>query len=216
MGVVPVPSDSIPIAAKQSTSVGGEPKGAPAAQDGQRAFIDWLLSLPGVAAFALESDGQTLHSSPALLSLLVYPQADATAAGLARLVGSGALDGESLRRAAVSCGPRDGESPRRIWAIVPVEADSGEILVAGLHVGPVEGATTAAQEGAFRAALQEPDRRHGINQPLTALSFLLENLLHAFMTSAPTSAYCLRKAADFGQQIAQLRTLLPVDRRAEI
>lgn len=176
------------------------------------AFTTWLLTLPAVTAFAVDPDSTRVQASAGLSRLLAPPY---DVANLARLVGCDSLEAQSVRRAAVHCGPRQGDAHRRLWAVIPVESDSGEVLVAGIHVGLAEGDSPAAQEAAFQVALQEPDRRHGINQPLTALSFLLENLLHAFQTATPDGGYRDRKAGDLALQIRHLRELLRVPDRPE-
>ncbi len=198
---MPVPRTPPPSAAASGDLV----LAATPAESAQGGFISWLLALPGIAAFAVEPAPLRVHASPGL-SRFLNPSDDALA--LARLVGCDGLDVETVRRAAVYCGPRHGETQRRLWALIPVEADSGDVLIVGIQVGLAEGGSPAAQEAAFQAALQEPDRRHGINQPLTALSFLLENLLHAFQTSTPEAAYRDRKAGDLALQVRHLRELL--------
>jgi hypothetical protein len=204
---LPVSRTTLPSATGSSSGdlvLGAKPS---AAETGLHGFINWLLSLPGVTAFAVEPESARVHASSSL-SRFVQPPADS--ATLAGLVGCDRLDAETVKRAAIYCGPRQGEDPRQLWAVIPVEADSGDLLIAGLHVGLAEGDSPAAQEAGFQAALQEPDRRHGINQPLTALSFLLENLLHAFQTSTPDAGYRGRKTGDLALQIRHLRELLRV------
>jgi len=202
---LPVPRTSPPTAPGSADLVLEATPNAGAT--GLGGFINWLLTLPGITAFAVAPDPTRVHASAGLSHFLEQPE-DALA--LADLVGCERLDVETVRRAAVYCGPRQGEATRRLWALVPVEADSGDVLIAGVHVGIAEGDSPAAQEAAFQAALQEPDRRHGINQPLTALSFLLENLLHAFQTSTPDAGYRDRKAGDLALQIRHLRELLHI------
>ncbi len=179
-------------------------------------FINWVLTLPDVAAFVVETDSGRAHCSPVLQRFLTGHDAKLgtpplATAELAAAAGRTAFEGEVLRRAAVASGPHGQPGSRQLWATVPIESDSGDVLLLGLYVGPLQGADATVQEAAFRAAMQEPDRRHGINQPLTAMSFLLENLLHAFVTAAPDAVYRARKAGDLGLQLIQLRALLPVD-----
>lgn len=173
-------------------------------------FIAWLLSAPDTPAFVVEPENSRAHISNRLLEALPGINADEASETLARIIGRSAFSGDLLRRAAVSTGPGISDESRHLWATVPIESDSGEVLLLGLYVGTLHGETPEAQEAAFKAAMAEPDRRHGVNQPLTAMSFLLENLLHAFLTSAPDAAYRARKAGDLGLQIIQLRALLPV------
>jgi hypothetical protein len=173
-------------------------------------FIAWLLSAPDTPAFVVEPETGEAHVSNRLLGTLPGLDGDQATATLARIVGRNGFTGDLLRRAAVSTGPGIADETRHLWATVPIESDSGEVLLLGLYVGPLTGETPELQEAAFKAAMAEPDRRHGVNQPLTAMSFLLENLLHAFLSSSPDAAYRARKAGDLGLQIIQLRALLPV------
>ncbi len=173
-------------------------------------FIAWLLSAPDTPAFVVEPENGQSHISGRLLEALPGIDGGDATGTLARIIGRSGFTGDLLRRAAVSTGPGIADEARHLWATVPIESDSGEVLLLGLYVGPLHGQTPDAQEAAFKAAMAEPDRRHGVNQPLTAMSFLLENLLHAFMSSAPDAAYRARKAGDLGLQLIQLRALLPV------
>lgn len=174
-------------------------------------FAAWLLE-GSAASFLIDPATSLIRVSPALQPLMSAALGLPTLESLSVLVGRDSLGEEAARRAAVSCGPRDGDAPRRLWAVIPVESDGGDVLLVGLHIGLGDGDTPAAQEASFAAAMRDSERRHGINQPLTALSFLLENLLHAFETASPPADYRTRKAADLAQQVLQLRELLNVTR----
>lgn len=182
-------------------------------------FKDWLLTLPdslapASLAFLLEIEKGQLHLTPGAAEKLPGLDPAALHSTLPQALGKDSLEGEILRRATIACGPREDSpaaaSARRIWALIPIEADNGDMLLVGLFVGPVSGNSVQEQTEALRHTLQDADRRHGVNQPLTALSFLLENLLHAFATGAPDNDYRTRKARDLGLQLVQLRTLLPI------
>lgn len=95
----------------------------------------------------------------------------------------------------------------RLWLSVPLEGDRPEAdLQLLLLLAEVPEAFAPAQR--LREALAERESRHAINQPLTALTFLLENLLFACRDGTATPDYLARKRPQLDDQLDRLRALL--------
>jgi hypothetical protein len=162
-----------------------------------QAFIDWLLDLPGTSALLLAApEGRLLACSPALdataeesdawwAERVVVGEAGGTALAL-----SLALGGEALRA----------------WLQVPLEADGpGELLVLlSLTAKPQPLDLGLRLHGAYA----ERESRHSINQPLTSITFLIENLLFACLAGEADAAYLARKRGQMLGELARLRGLL--------
>jgi hypothetical protein len=162
------------------------------------AFLDWILSPSGPPAWLVDSAaGQVLARSPVLADL----PADAP-----WWESELAVEGEPGRTAlAVGLGGDAGSL--RLWLTVPLEGETpdSDILLL-LLLGSVPDNLAPAQR--LREAFAERDSRHAINQPLTAMTFLLENLLFACRAGAVESRYLGRKREQLAEQLERLGALL--------
>jgi hypothetical protein len=162
------------------------------------AFIDWILSPSGAAAWLVDSAaGQVLARSPALADL---PADDAW------WESELSVQGEPGRTAlAVGLGGNPGNL--RLWLSIPLEGETPDSdLLLLLLLGSVPHELAPAQR--LREALAERDNRHAINQPLTAMTFLLENLLFACRAGGVEPAYLDRKRQQLVDQLERLGGLL--------
>lgn len=170
---------------------------------GLRRFNDWLLALPAQSCCIVnEADGLVECSGRVGGTLAAADRFDAAAA----LVG---LDrgNQDSRQARVTVG-FDGEAGRQLlWIVTPVEAEPpGLRLQVSLLAGSAEPGTALLHR--LELALADATTRHSTTQPLTALSFLLENLLYAFIESTPDEDYLAAKRTDLVDQVERLAAVL--------
>jgi hypothetical protein len=160
-------------------------------------FINWIISLAETPALLLEvSEGRLLACSPALADLAAAREGGPDLA----VVGE-----ESSTALALSLN-RDGET-LRAWLRVPLdtEAPDGQLLLLFLLSPDPQPLDLATR---LRAAYAERESRHSINQPLTAITFLVENLLFACLGGEADGAYLDRKQAQMLGELRRLRGLL--------
>jgi len=161
-------------------------------------FIDWLLALPGLPACLIGlAAGRTLALAQPLQDL-----ADEGAWWESDLVQVG-----EPGRTGLAVGLDRDPARLRLWLAVPLEgsgADDEQLLL--LLLASVPEAQAPAQR--LREAFSERESRHAINQPLTAITFLLENLSFACREGAPPGDYLVRKRDQLLDQADRLRTLL--------
>lgn len=169
-------------------------------QEGLTDYCGWLVTSPQVDCCVLAA-GMALGTGN-LRAQLARAQAERS---LERLIGRpGPRWSERQARLSVGKDPASGEE--LLWAVTPVEADlePATRLEVGLLLGRDGGGIVERLEG----ALAEATFRHSTTQPLTALTFLLENLLYAFLQAAPDAAYLARKRSDLEGQAARLGELM--------
>jgi hypothetical protein len=162
------------------------------------AFIAWILDLDGTPALLLEAaEGRLLACSPALAA--VGAESERWAAELA-VVGE-----EGSTALALSLGSAgDCLHP---WLRLTLDAEGPGprlVLLLALCAEP-QPLELAAR---LRAAQAERDSRHSINQPLTAITFLVENLFFACLGEGADAAYRARKRAQMLGELHRLRGLL--------
>lgn len=167
------------------------PNAAPAA------FVDWILSLSGPAACLIDpAAGRALATSASL----VDTPADAWWESDLAVLGEPG-------RTALAVGLGQDAGSLRLWVSVPLEGETAEPdLLLLLLLGSAPERLAPAQR--LREALAERESRHAINQPLTALTFLLENLLFACRDGGLELAYLERKRGQLAEQLRRLETLL--------
>jgi len=164
-------------------------------------YGDWLVTAPRVACCVLERRIPLLLGSAALAGLL---QRAASAGGLDGLIGRPAGPWNE-RQARLSVGLDAASGDNLLWAMTPVETDLPERrLQVGLLLGRDRGEIGSRLAG----ALEDATFRHSTTQPLTALSFLLENLYFAFLEAVPAPAYLERKRGDLEAQMDRLGELM--------
>jgi hypothetical protein len=162
------------------------------------AFIAWILDLDGTPALLLDSvEGRLLACSPALAALGADSERWAAELAIVGEEGSTAL--------ALSLGSTgDCLHP---WLRLPLEAGGPGaqlLLLLALSAEPQPLALAAR----LRAAQDARDSRHSLNQPLTAITFLVENLYFACLEGGADAAYRARKRAQMLGELQRLRALL--------
>lgn len=184
-------------------SVSGNGDRFVAHDSGLRRFSDWLLALPAQTCCILnEADGDVVCSDHTGGSLRRAGRIDAATAllGLDRA-------GQDSRQARLTVGVDSGADRQLLWIVTPVEAEPpGYRLQVSLLAGWSEAGARVLPQ--LDQALANATTRHSMTQPLTALSFLLENLLYAFLESAPDDDYLLAKQTDLLEQVVRLSQLL--------
>jgi hypothetical protein len=162
------------------------------------AFIDWILEPSGPPAWLVDSAArQVLARSTALADLPVDE---------AWWESELAVQGEPGRTALALGLGRDARS-LRLWVTVPLEGETpGSDLLLLLLLGNAPEQLAPAQR--LREAFALRDSRHAINQPLTAMTFLLENLLFACRAGGVESPYLDRKRQQLAEQVERLAALL--------
>ena len=161
-------------------------------------FLDWILGLEANAACVVDSGRlQILGRSPVLADL---PMDDPWWENELVVMGEPG-------RTALALGMGAEPESLRLWLLVPLEGETpGSDLLLLLLLGSVPEALAPAQR--LREALAERDSRHAINQPLTAITFLLENLLFACREGGLEVDYVSRKGHQLTEQLDRVRTLL--------
>lgn len=155
----------------------------------------------------------SLRDSPAWLVCPPEPQALARSPALADLAAHDgwwesdlAVMGEP-GRTALALGLGAEADSLRLWLQVPLEGEAPEHdLLLLLLLGGTPEALAPAQR--LREAFAERESRHAINQPLTAVTFLLENLLFACREGTVAADYLERKRQQLAGQLDRLRSLL--------
>lgn len=163
-----------------------------------QAFIDWLLDLPDAPLLLLAvADGRVLARSPALEAAAelgegwwgeIVPVGEGTGTALAL-----SLERSGERLLAWLQVPLDSEGPGRELLLLLSLCPEPQPLDLGLRL---------------RAAYAEREIRHSVNQPLTSITFLLENLLFACLEGEADAAYLGRKRSQMVGELRRLRGLL--------
>jgi len=111
-------------------------------------------------------------------------------------------------RTALALGLGEAAGSLRLWLSVPLEGDDGPDadLLLLLQLATVPEAFAPAHR--LREAFTERETRHAINQPLTAVTFLLENLVFACRAGPVAPDYLARKREQLVDQLGRLRDLL--------
>ena len=170
---------------------------------GLRQFNDWLLALPAQSCCILNEADGVIEATEGLGATLVDKDDFGAAAALLGLNRAN----DSSRQARITVGFDAAARRHLLWVVTPVEAEPpGHHLQVALLVGSAEAGLDLAQR--LQAALANATTRHSTTQPLTALSFLLENLLYAFIESSPDEDYLLAKQNDLLEQVERLGTVL--------
>ncbi len=171
---------------------------------GLQRFKSWLLALPAQHCCILnEADGQIDSSLGIEGQIGGSGSFDAAVV----LLGLNHRESQPSRKARLSVGFDAVAQNHLLWIVTPVEAEPAGLL---LQVSLLAGNAALAHDlpERLRVAQSEPTTRHSTTQPLTALSFLLENLLYAFLESTPDEEYLRAKQIDLLDQVSRLSALM--------